>query len=66
MSKITTEMDLLEKEKQKFQHLSKLHDLKIKKIKALQNLDEIESEIAKLGVVLDRFQGAKDLLNSSI
>lgn len=57
----TSEMDELEKEKQKFAYLSKYHDLKIQKIKALQNLEQVEAEILKIHAHIERL-GASQLI----
>lgn len=66
MSKITKEMDELEKEKQKFAYLAKFHELKIQRIKALQNLEQVENEIEKISKHIEKFEGAYQLLKPNM
>lgn len=48
MSRITKEMEDLEKQKLFFQLQARYHELKIQRIKAIQTLEQVEEEIAKM------------------
>ena len=52
--RITKEMEALEKEKIKFTHLARYHDLKIQLIKARQNVEQVEAEVAKMEVIVNQ------------
>ena len=53
-SKVTQEMDDLEAQRVYFAHMMRLHDLKIKRIKAQLNLEEVMDEIVKMETALEK------------
>ena len=48
MTTHTAEMDYLEKQKTYYAHMMRLHDLRIGKIKAEQNLEKVMIELEKV------------------